>query len=156
MTSHYSVHIETRGPNGAPQVDLSLIETFFDHVVAHDLIDSAVVSGGGNSPSYGATLDVPAPGPVNAAEIGAEAFADAARSAGLPAWPVSVIEVLDYDEVDRRNSAPLVPDVIGQAEALALLNESTLPEGFPEPIQTLTETGIWLRSAVLGWLEHQE
>lgn len=155
MTMNYSVHIEARGPLNAAQVDLLLIEALYDHLAANESLESAVVSGGGDSPSYGATMDIAAPSMVSAAELAADAFTAAASAAGLPDWGLAAVEALDYDELERRNNTPLVPELVGRADALSLINEPDLPASFPDPVQIVNETALWTRSSVLGWLERQ-
>lgn len=97
---HYSVHLATRGPDNAPPPSLDAIEAFLDALDARtDITSSPVVSGGATN-SYAATVDVTVPGIVDAPRVAHDAFVAAAAAAGLPDWPVTIIETHAYDELD--------------------------------------------------------
>lgn len=58
---------------------------------------SGVATGIGTS-SYGARLLIEAPAPDEAERRARTAFADAARRAGLPAWPISGVTLTGEDD----------------------------------------------------------
>jgi hypothetical protein len=58
---------------------------------------SGVATGIGTS-SYGAQLLIEAPEPDVAEQRARDAFAEAARTAGLPPWPISSVTLLGEDD----------------------------------------------------------
>jgi hypothetical protein len=60
---------------------------------------SGVATGIGTN-SYGARLLIDAPTPDEAERRARTVFADAARTAGLPAWPISGVTMVSEDDDD--------------------------------------------------------
>lgn len=60
---------------------------------------SGVATGIGTS-GYGARLLIEASAPDEAERRARQVFADAARTAGLPAWPISSVTMVSEDEDD--------------------------------------------------------
>ena len=57
---------------------------------------SGIATGIGTS-GYGARLLIEAPGPEAAEQRARDAFAQAARTAGLPPWPISGVSLISED-----------------------------------------------------------
>lgn len=62
---------------------------------------SGVATGIGTS-SYGAQLLIEAPTGDDAEQRARDAFTQAARTAGLPPWPISSVSMIGEDEDDER------------------------------------------------------
>jgi hypothetical protein len=58
---------------------------------------SGIATGIGTN-SYGAQLLIEAPEPAAAEQRAREAFAEAARTAGLPSWPITSVTMISEEE----------------------------------------------------------
>ena len=86
----WSVVLEAVGDR---EVTLEEVVELADAVARHGGVASGV-----GTPSYAARILVEAESREQAAEAGATTMADAARVAGLPAWPVTVLDVVSPDD----------------------------------------------------------
>jgi hypothetical protein len=89
----WSVVLEAVGDR---EVTLEEVVELADAVARH----GGVASGFGTS-SYAARILVEAGSRERAGELGAATLAEAARTAGLPAWPVTVLDVVSPDDEDE-------------------------------------------------------
>ena len=89
----WSVVLEAVGDR---EVILEEVVELADAVARH----GGVASGVGTS-SYAARILVEADTRQQAAEAGAATMSEAARTAGLPAWPVTVLDVVSPDDEDE-------------------------------------------------------
>jgi hypothetical protein len=78
-------------------------EVTLDEVV--ELADAVApyggVASGVGTTSYAARILVDAESREQAGEVGAATMAEVARSAGLPSWPVTVLDVVSPDDPDE-------------------------------------------------------
>jgi hypothetical protein len=86
----WSVVLEAVGDR---EVTLEEVVELADAVARHGGVASGV-----GTPSYAARILVEAESREQAAEAGATTMAEAARVAGLPAWPVTVLDVVSPDD----------------------------------------------------------
>ena len=89
----WSVVLEAVGDR---EVTLEEVVELADAVARH----GGVASGFG-TPSYAARILVEAGSREQAGELGAATLAEAARTAGLPAWPVTVLDVVSPEDEDE-------------------------------------------------------
>ena len=89
----WSVVLEAVGDR---EVTLEEVVELADAVARHGGVASGV-----GTPSYAARILVEAESREQAAEAGAATLAEAARTAGLPAWPVTVLDVVSPDDEDE-------------------------------------------------------
>ncbi len=88
----WSVVLEAVGDR---EVTVEEVVELADAVARH----GGVASGFGTT-AYAARILVEAESREQAAEVGAAALAEAAKTAGLPAWPVTVLDVVSPDDPD--------------------------------------------------------
>ena len=89
----WSVVLEAVGDR---EVTLEEVVELADAVARH----GGVASGFGTA-SYAARILVEAGSRDQARELGVATLAEAARTAGLPAWPVTVLDVVSPDDEDE-------------------------------------------------------
>ena len=89
----WSVVLEAVGDR---DVTVEEVVELADEVARHGGVASGV-----GTPSYAARILVEAESRDQAAEIGAATLAEAARTAGLPAWPVTVVDVASPGDPDE-------------------------------------------------------
>jgi hypothetical protein len=89
----WSVGIEVAGGDGAEVMTLERIGDLADAVA----VDGGIASGIGR-PSYGVTVLVEAESRESALARATEILRSAARTAALPDWPVSRVEVVSEEE----------------------------------------------------------
>ena len=158
MTSQWSVAIGAAAGKGQRRVpklaerSAALLDALVDR--------GAVTTASGDGRRYGARFWVAAPGPVEALQQAVAVFVAAAAAAGLPAWDVVEAEVLTAAELERQNTLPALPELVGVAEVAELLEVTrqrasalARSSGFPAPVVTLRSGPVWTRGSVDRFVE---
>jgi hypothetical protein len=155
MTAWFSVHVQTRAPEGAPHavIDDAAADRLMDMLAEHDGI---VSSGDGK---WDATLGLEEPDPVRAAAVAAALVDSLAAKAGMPRWPTVRVEAVREDVLEEENSRPTLPDLVSSPESAEILGVSAqrLRElaadnrEFPEPVYELKTGKLWLRDAITAF-----
>jgi hypothetical protein len=154
----WNVHAEAVGDE---QYDENLLEDLLDNLLEHD----GVVTGTPEEPidgraRYGAGFSVQAADAVEAVARAREVFERAARSAGLPRWPLARVEAQTERELELELTRPSFPDLVGVAELAEQLGVSrqrawtvTGRPNFPKPVARLKATPVWTAGSVRRFLE---
>lgn len=97
---------------------------------------------------------------VEAHKYALDLFMGAAQSTGLPAWPVTVVEIKSAERLDRELAEPNFPRLVGVAEVAELLDvnrqrasQVTRTGAFPGPIADLAMGPVWTEPQVLRFVE---
>jgi hypothetical protein len=147
----YSVHIEHRGDDPAavtPDALGELVNALNPH--------GGVVTGGGESPSWGASIFVDADSALNAATEASVIIRCAALETVLPDWPIVRVEVVREDVLDEDNERSNWPDLVSAPEAAEILGVTpqrvhvlaAQNKRFPRPVYELRSGKIWTRAAI--------
>lgn len=87
-------------------------------------------------------------------------FGEIVKAAGLPDWPIVHTEASTMEELERENSIPNYPTLLGVKELADLLGVSKQrvwelrnTKGFPQPLTNLASTPVWTESSVQHFLE---
>lgn len=112
---------------------------------------------------YGARFCVTAPDPAAAVDEGVERFQRSAEGAGLAGSPVISVEAPTLPELDDRNAAPEVPDLVDITQVAELLGAEhrlvtilVRSKGFPAPAAELHAGPIWTRHSVIDFLRRTD
>lgn len=148
----FSVRVETRAPRDAGDVPI-------DDAAADDLMDqleefNAVVSSGPGS--WAVTITIFAVLAVVAADRAVAVIETWARKAGMPLWPIVLIEVIRQDVLAEKLERPSLPDLVSTPEAADILgvkpqrvHQLTVErDDFPEAAYELRTGKLWLRAAI--------
>lgn len=112
----------------------------------------------GEPETWEARISVDADGPVAAGAMAADIVARAAAAAGLPAWPITRVDVVREDLLDTAEparwpelvSGPEVAEILGvtpqRVHQLATENAK-----FPKPAYHLRCGKIWIRAAITSF-----
>lgn len=111
--------------------------------------------------SYGARLSVQAPSAAKAVEVAARRFQEAARRAGLPAWPVGRAEAMTETELDAELAVPTYPKLMGVAEVAEALGTSRQRvsalarqrRGLPLPLAQLASGPVWSATTLRRFID---
>lgn len=103
-----------------------------------------------NAGLYGLTLAIDAPSSERARSTALRAL-EKARGAGLPDWPVAMVEVLQADDdVPALVGIPEIAELLGvhveRVRAIVRDNET-----FPRPVGQLGRSKVWTEAAVRTW-----
>jgi len=146
----FSVGVEARCPDQAPEIDEWLLDSFADAVAAYD----GVIGGGQGA--WDARISVETDDADRAAMTGAEVVRKAAAAAGLPDWPMVRLEATRQDVLESELAQPNYPELVSGPEAAELLGVSRQRlhqlaqehAGFPEPLYRLRVGPLWVRSGI--------
>lgn len=149
MITEYSVFVSFATEHDIDSEHAEL-DGLMDALRAH----SAAVSGGGRR--YDAQLTVSADHAQGAAFAAPAIVAGAARSAGLPPGRIVALEVLEWEELERRLERPNHPELVSAPEIATMLGVSRqrvhqlLAENrsFPQPLYRLGAGPLWLADAI--------
>lgn len=151
--TEWSVLVEAVAPRRAARLDtddLGPVDRFVDELVAHH----GSVTFGPDSYSGRITVDA---GSAEAAAQDASYFVQsAARVAGLPSWPIAVLEVTRDDVLEAELARPQVPALVGLTEAAAIVGVTKQRMGqlrrddvdCPLPIAELASGPVFIEDAV--------
>jgi hypothetical protein len=155
--TEWSVHVETTATNDYPADD----EEIYDRLpeLMEVMADFAAIPAGDSS-GWSVTLAVEDDfGPYAASNAGTLVTEYAAK-VGLPAWPITAIEVTRADLVDAEQTVPNFPDLVGSQEVAEMLSvsrqrlhELRTSGRFPEPMVNLAATPVWLRQAISTFIQ---
>lgn len=145
MTSWWSVSVVVAG--AGPTIE-EIDERLVDLAEALEEHSAAVSS---QATRYGARLSVEAATAGKAVEVATRRFREAARSVGLPAWPVARAEAVTEAELESDLAAPSYPKLMGVAEVAAALGTSRQRvsalarqrRGLPPPVAELASGPVW-------------
>jgi hypothetical protein len=148
----YSVHLETRAPEGAADVaaDEDSADALMEFLEEYDGIVSSGVD------SWSVTLSVQESSAAEAAHSANRLVEDLAVKAGMPPWPLVRADAVRQDILDAENARPTLPELVSAPEAAEILSVSpqrlheiaiSKPE-FPEPMYELRTGKLWLRDAI--------
>jgi hypothetical protein len=147
----WSVYVEAAGPADAPPLVEKALELFAEHLSVYSPAVSGAVAPE-QERIWSAQLAVSDDhgDPAAAAQHAVNLVISAARTAGLPSWPVVRIEVTDWERFDAELDEPNTPDLVGVAELAELCGvtrqrASVLARsgGFPEPLAELASGPVW-------------
>lgn len=157
----WSVHLDVVAASDVPAIHEDDLEVFLEALVDH----AGSVAGPPEvgPPSYGATLAIEAGDAAQALTEAMAIFEHAARKANLPEWPITSVEVIEWNEFERRLDEPTYPEVVGVSELADLAGvskqrASALARGanFPVPFADLASGPVWIKPNVMRFLETWE
>lgn len=112
---------------------------------------------------YSVQLAVEADNPGKAVAFATHLLAHAVRKLSLPRWPIVHIQVQRWDRFEAELGRPVLPEMLGAAEAAELLGVSKQrltqlrkSGRFPNPMIELAAGPVWDRAAVERFLAEWE
>src|ERR1700730_4313546 len=95
MMAWFSVRVQARAPEGAPQVPHAVIDNGTDRLMDLLAEHDGIVSG--DDRQWSATIGLEQPDPARAAVAGAALVEKLAAKAGMPPWPAVRVEAVRED-----------------------------------------------------------
>ncbi len=148
VTMEWSVTIESRAPEGTG--------TAVTDEAVGELVDLLADLGGVvAADDTGIMVTVTVDGDSDVISQAIQKVAKATHRAGLPVWPTISVEAVVGDELDRRQSVPNFPTILGTTEVCRHLEitrqrlHQLRKEGrFPRPVVELAATPVWLQTTI--------
>ena len=98
-SQEWAVTAEARAPEFI-EIDPRVFDDFLDALYEYQ------AAGGGYGGGWAWTITIEAATPAEAAARAMKILDEAAAQSGVPVWPYVELQVLDYDELDRRLALP--------------------------------------------------
>lgn len=150
--------IEARSPDA--RLDAGELEDAVDRALDELQPHAGVMGADASGGVYSLRICVDADTPQKALAEATRIWKTTARSAGLPLWEASEVEVIDFEQMVEALSRPLNPELVGIAEVAEVLGVSKqranqLVKGarFPQPVANLAAGPVWTKPAVLRFNE---
>lgn len=120
---------------------------------------SARADGRGFSATVSIDID-PGQDEVDALEAARSRLSRSTRKLHLPLWSIDAVEILTYDEQDRRLATPVLPELVGTAEIAEVLGVSKSRVGqlrsndlFPAPVAELASGPVYTRPSIQRFVD---
>src|SRR6266508_3740632 len=146
----WSVHVATAGPASSPPLTEAALAAFVELL---DTYSPAVTGSSAPEQPRGWSVQLAvtdASTSDDAVQRGTSAAVQAARKAGLPAWPVVKVEATRWDIFESELDRPNYPELVGVAELAGLCGVTrqrasvlARSDGFPEPLAELAAGPVW-------------
>jgi hypothetical protein len=149
----WAVEVSMGDPAGSPSDKLT--PDAVGVVLAELRLHGAVATVAQDGSRYWVLLSVEAPSVAQAESQAAKLVRQAAKAAGLPAWPLVGIEVVPAEDLASRPKREL-PTLVGTAEAARMLGVSKtrikqiMQENrrFPVPVAHLAAGPVWIEDEI--------